>query len=459
MSHKPTTIEAPGMLYMAESSTLFTLKDKPVQVANFTDAEKKNDMATTPWAPWSGTTGTINQMPMEMAERIRKCGVLSAGIEAKARIAIGKGIRPVLITGIDKNGEEIYEFVNDPDINEWMQVNSAFKHSITTMRNIIGWGWSHSRIVLDNDGKNIARFKTDDVVKCRMQRKNKETGLIENTYYAADWSSIISGEAEKYVKTIKLLQEDNEYNHLKDLMDKKDQAREFSIITRGPLQGQEYYPFPLWYSCWDWVDMALKVPAMKVAMMNNQMSIKYMITISDRYFKNGDSKWDSYTIEEKQKKFAEKATEINTHLTGNANAYKSIVTGSYVDPSTQKEVKDIQIDVLDDKVKDGKLLPDSGAANKEILFALMLNPAIMGANTFGGDYSGGAGSGSDIREAYLVQIMLMEAERQMNAQIFDVVKKFNGWDKKYAGQTLTFRYPSLILTTLDTGGSTAPKPM
>lgn len=96
----------------------------------------------------------------------------------------------------------------------------------------------------------------------------------------------------------------------------------------------------------------------------------------------------------------------------------------------------------------------------------------MGANTFGGDYSGGAGSGSDIREAYLVQIMLMENERQMNAGIFDVVKRINGWDKKtftvknkkgeeviVPGTKLCFKYPNLILTTLDKGGSTAPAKM
>jgi len=455
MSEATIYIESPGLL-LSSSGAMFKLSSDS---ADFSTVQTKNDTTLTPWAQWTGAKGIPNMLPFEMAEKIRKCGVLSAAIEAKARIAIGKGLRPVFITGIDNKGDETYEFVVDPEIDAWMSENQTFKHSITFIRNVIGWGWSHSRIVLDNNGEKVARYRTDDIVKCRLEKKDLTSGHILNTYYAADWSLITAGENDQYVKKIPLLKEDEESFHLQSLMEKKTDLREFSIISRSHLAGQEYYPYPLWYSCWDWVEMAIQVPAMKVAMMNNQMSIKYLITISDRYFKNGDPKWESYTAEERQTKFAEKAREINDHLTGTTKAYKTILTSSYIDPVTQKEVKDISIEVIDDKVKDGKLLPDSGAANKEVLFALMLNPAIMGANTFGGDYSGGAGSGSDIREAYLVQIMLMEAERQMNAQVFDIVKRVNGWDKKYPGKTLAFRYPSLILTTLDTGGSTAPKPM
>lgn len=454
------TAEMPGAVYMAASGTLITMGESDVR--NFSDVQQKDQRSTTPWAPWTRHGGAENQFPREMAEKIRQCGVLSAGIEAKARIAIGKGIRPVLVTGIDNKGEEIYEFVNDPEIDDWMEQNNIFKHSIQTIRNIIGYGWSEGRFILDNNGDKIMRYKTDDVAKLRLERKSATTGKIEHVYYAADWKTIKPGDDEKFLKKIPLLEEDNEFDdleeRLKPIEGEPTALREFAIISRGPLNGHEYYPLPLWYSCWDWVEMTIKVPEMKVAMMNNQASIKYIITISPSYFSRGDSRWDSYTAEEKQEKFRAKATEINNHLVGNANAYKSIVSGSYIDPASLKEINDIRIEVLDDKIKDGKLLPDSGAANKEILFALMINPAIMGANTFGGDYSGGAGSGSDIREAYLVQIMLMESERQMNANLFDVVKRWNKWTDRYKGKVLKFRYPSLILTTLDTGGSTVTKP-
>ena len=103
------------------------------------------------------------------------------------------------------------------------------------------------------------------------------------------------------------------------------------------------------------------------------------------------------------------------------------------------------------------MLPDSAAFDKQILFSMFFNPAIWGGNLLGDGASGGAGSGSDIREAFLVQIMLMQAERMMNLEVFNVVKNFNNWVRfESLGRQLVFRYDSNILTTLDTGGSTKP---
>lgn len=442
-----TTNPIVGITYIAEAGALFTISN---DAPNFSTVQTKNEINTYKWAMW----GTNNYLPIEMAEKISKCGVLAAAIEAKARIAIGKGIKPVKVTGIGEDGEDIYEYINDPEINAWMEENHAFTNSLQFIRNTIGYGWSHGRFILDNEGKKIARYKTDDVVKCRLEKKNTTTGLIDNTYYAADWKNITSAEDKKYVKPFTLLKEDDEYNDLAEKIKQKTKQKEFSIISRNAMHGFEYYPLPLWYSCMDWITMAIEVPAMKAAMMNNQMSIKYMININESYFSNGNEDWAAKTPDQKKEAYEAKCKEISSALVGNKNAYKSISNMMVVNPRTGEAEKSITVEVLDDKVKDGKLLPDSGAANKEVLFALMLNPAIMGANTFGGDYSGGAGSGSDIREAYLVQIMLMEAERHMNTKVFDVVKKINGWVNKYP--TLKFKYPNLILTTLDKGGSTAP---
>lgn len=403
-----------------------------------------------PWANW----GSDNRKPDTLAEKIGKSGVLISAIGAKARIAIGKGICPVIITGRNKkDGQEEMEWLYDAEIEDWLELNNDYFNSLNSIRDIIGYGWTHARITMGNGHKNIAGYKTDDVVKCRVGKMNATSGEIEQTFFSPCWREV-SGADSKKVKAIRMLSENNELSNLEARIKAGDRTPEYSVISRGHLDGRSYYANPIWYSVIDWVDLVIKVPEMKMAMFNNQMSIKYMITISARYFEKGDPKWNSYTSEERQQKFIAKVAEINTHLTGNDKAYKSIAVSSYMDPSG-KEIKDITIDVLDDKVKDGKLLPESSAGDKQILFSLMMNPTIMGANTFGGG-EGGAGSGSDIREAYLVQIMLMEAERRMNSKIFNLIKRFNGWQKKYEGKNLQFRYPNLILTTLDTGGSTAP---
>jgi hypothetical protein len=148
-------------------------------------------------------------------------------------------------------------------------------------------------------------------------------------------------------------------------------------------------------------------------------------------------------------------------------------TGGFADPvNNGKFTPFVDIQAIDDKIKDGKYLPESGAANSEILFALMVNPALMGAGNPGGKAYGDTSGGSNVRETFLVQIMIMEAERRLNSSVFNVVKKFNGWNDRLeiartissgVGQNtpqsriikprLVFRFPTGLLTTLDTGGS------
>jgi hypothetical protein len=113
----------------------------------------------------------------------------------------------------------------------------------------------------------------------------------------------------------------------------------------------------------------------------------------------------------------------------------------------------MKITALDDKHKEGKLLPDSAAGNSEILFALMLNPALLGVDMPGGMYGGGKG-GSNIREAFMVQILIREIEREFVCKPLMLAARVNGWKKKYPN--LSFRFPNHYLTTLDTGKNAKP---
>ena len=57
--------------------------------------------------------------------------------------------------------------------------------------------------------------------------------------------------------------------------------------------------------------------------------------------------------------------------------------------------------------------------------------------------------------------MLLEWERRQNARIYNVVKQYNKWNTRLEtdNKRLVFRYPSGLLTTLDTGKSTKPAVM
>ena len=106
------------------------------------------------------------------------------------------------------------------------------------------------------------------------------------------------------------------------------------------------------------------------------------------------------------------------------------------------------ITALDDKSKADDKLITSAAANSEICFALMINPNVFGAGMPGGTYAGNQG-GSNIREAFLVNIALAWLDRQAILDPLELMLEYNG----FADVQLRFR--STILRTLDSGGGTS----
>ena len=80
----------------------------------------------------------------------------------------------------------------------------------------------------------------------------------------------------------------------------------------------------------------------------------------------------------------------------------------------------------------------------------MINPSTLGAGMPGGSYAGNAGSGSDIRESYLVSIVTTFIEKQQVLYPMLLAMRFNGLDPEHK---LRLRYRETILTTLNTGNS------
>ena len=85
-----------------------------------------------------------------------------------------------------------------------------------------------------------------------------------------------------------------------------------------------------------------------------------------------------------------------------------------------------KINVIDNKLKDDAYLPDSQAANSEILFSMGVDPALLGAGIPGGKL--GAGSGSDKREAYWMLNANMGIDRSVSLSLLEFIRDFNNWD-------------------------------
>lgn len=394
--------------------------------------------------------GANNNLPAEMTADIEATGILSGAIDLKSRIGSGKGPMPALIKNITPDGQEVLEFINDNEIDDWLEMNNAWKYSIDTMIDLFSYGSAFTKMLTSPDRKMVTHFKRTQSNKCRFSVIGK-SGRPENVFISGDWSRYTNPKSE-YVQTIPLL--DRDYPLLD--LHSRTSGNIFMLALQYSLRGRDYYPPSPWYSAQKWVKIAQGIPEMKKAMFDNQMTIKYLISIHPKYWELMTPGWSSLKDTEQKKIKEEFYDTVHETLVGGENAYKTIWSSQVMDDETQKLVDAVKIEAIDDKIKDGKLLPDSNAADIEILLPLMLNPSLFGVDFGGADaYGGGAGSGSNIREAYLAQVMLMETERRMTSSVFDIAKRLNGWHDKYRGQgRLVLRYPSLILTTLNTGANT-----
>lgn len=396
--------------------------------------------------------GSSNTLPAQMVDDIEHTGILSGAIDAKVRIAIGKGPQPAIVTGRKEDGQEIIEFIRDTPIEDFLELNNIYKYSYDTMRDLFGLGNAWTTLLLNASRTEVLYFKREQAFKGRLgvdTRSGKAVSLL----LSGDWEQWTNKDADKsHFKEVPLL--DRDFPYL-DLIS-RTKGHVFALALQYTLSGRDWYAPSPWWAARQWVKIARGVPSKKEAIYDNQMNIKYLINVNPQYWKYTYPDWDTMTAAKKKEAKTEFYKKIEENLTGGENSGKSIWNTQYFDNEKNDYVDALKIEVIDDKIKEGQLLPDSNAAVIEILIALQMNPSLFGAEFGSNDaYGGGAGSGSNIREAYLIQLMLIENERRITNTVFDIAKRVNGWAEKYKekGQ-LVLRYPNQILTTLNTGAAT-----
>ena len=139
--------------------------------------------------------------------------------------------------------------------------------------------------------------------------------------------------------------------------------------------------------------------------------------------------------------------KIEQNLCGVENAEKPLFTNYAINEANGKIEEEWKITALDNKYKGGDNLVTSAAANSEILFALMVNPNVLGAGMPGGTYAGNQG-GSNIRDAFLVNIAHAWIDRENLLYPVQLRLRSNGIND------VDLRFRNTVLTTLDTGAGT-----
>jgi hypothetical protein len=315
------------------------------------------------------------------------------------------------------------------------------------LRDYLKFGSGFVQMLPDITGNHIAGMNSLNAYFCRITDRD-EWGR-ERCVISGKWPDNPSEKKDYHVLDIL-----DEYDPLADLRFRKEEKKgnESSVmVVRDSWSNKEVYSEPIWLACYlaGWIDIAKEVPKYLRKVNKNQATWKWHIQIPysfwEEKFPTSEFDNDKSLRETAIQRFMD---DIERNLLGAENAEKPIFT-HYNSTENGKVTDGWIITPLDNKSKESDKLVTSAAANSEILFSLMINPNVMGAGMPGGAYAGNQG-GSNIREAFLVNIANAWVDRQSFLDPLRIMLLYNGAD-----ESLVLRNRNTVLTTLDTNAGTA----
>ena len=372
------------------------------------------DLSPSLWSLW----GDSNQFPQEVLTDINKNSVALRALDKRKRVHFGRGIIAYRETPGAAGADPLRVPVTDPDIVEFMrinQVNLIWPDLIMGLETFAN-GWLE--FIMNKGRDKINRVFVKDPAYCR-NSKMDPANKIPAVYYSAQWEMNPSFDNVKVV-SLPMFDQDKYNGTLYG-----DPQFAMHIFYRS--FNKSFYHLPLWNAVRTnkWMYIANSVPALKAGIMKNQMTIKYHITIPDDYFEREYPAPD-YTVETRKAKRLETLNNVNSFLADVENSGKSFISYSRYNAIKMDFVTGWKIEVIDNKLNNTAYLPDSQAANSEILFAIGVDPCLIGAGNPGEAI--GAGSGSDKREAYWMLNADMGTDRSVSLAPLYFIRDFNKWD-------------------------------
>lgn len=459
-------------LFVGPKAMVTTVEGMPVKSAAPLVKKVESDLNIAEW-------GEDNRFPQNIEKEVAKCSVARTGLEFKSKSLWGAGLVYGEVIGFDDKGNELFKQAKPgdfPEIDEFFDDNNI---PLFFAELNLGYAYyynSFPEIILSKDGSKITNIVSQEPCDCRFKQRDakgnidtvvisKLWGIPEDQFVKFDTSAtelrqtLYAGNREKLKVDNKFFIRRKALNprfpnqSFKKLVE--DGARQVIFPICFPSNNKTYYQLAHWDAVRvvGWMEIATKVPQVIKALYENGFTLRYHIEIAKDYYKAvfGTSKWENFTEEQQSEKRKEVLDKMNEFLSGSDNAYKTFITHFDCHPVTKEKLEMVNIHVLDVKTNVDKDLLTSGTANSEILFALGVNPNILGAGKPGGVFSGNQG-GSNIREGKTVHDALLDIDRKMQLKLFYLIKKFNKWPTK-----AQFRFKDTVLLTLDKGAGVESK--
>ncbi len=403
---------------------------------NPTRAPKK-DITSNPVSPW----GRDNAEPNFILQDIAQTPVLGAALRFKSQMLYGKGCYLASVVDIDTDGNEVLKPIKDEAIQKFLD-RSHFQTQIMKqcLQNYV-FEFDIPEFITTKNRKEVYMINILKNAYCRWAKKNDD-GEINKLFVHGDWRK--NGLKQGTAIAIPTLSEYFPVESLRESGSYKNIFRYLDISA----DDKEYYPEPVWNSIRtsDWLAVAQRIPSFKLNIFDNQVSIKYHIETTKEWWMWKYPDFETIKPEDRIKLMKKEREMFEKTMTGTDGAGKSIWSTGHIDRASGNYIPGWKITKLDSKFGSGDYIEDAQEATAQVFLALQMSPTLIGQSP-GKKF--GAGSGSDIREAFNVHIQMQQMYRDRILQPWYTAFKYNGYPSDIR---LAFKYPTI--TTLDKGTET-----
>ena len=390
--------------------------------------------------------GKQNMFPLRAAEIISSTSVLNTGLKFLRQLTIGQGIFPCHVDGYDASGNEILKPETSPAVKKMIDSRMVRHYLEEVSRDYFKFGCSSVQMIPNMKGDKISMLNVINAQYFRFTVPN-EYGANE-CIVSPTWMEPHKIPSDD-LRALPTLMSTNPELHAEMLYKTGKFKEPFVYAVRDSWSNNPIYSEPVWLPAYllGWVDVAHMVPIFLKKAYKNQITWKWHIQIPYSYWDKKYPHASFSDVEARRTAIQADMDKIEQNLCGIENAEKPLFTNYAINEANGKIEEEWKITALDNKYKGGDNLVTSAAANSEILFALMVNPNVLGAGMPGGTYAGNQG-GSNIREAFLVNIANAWIDRQNLLDPLCLYLKTNGVDD------VDLRFRNTVLTTLDSGAGT-----
>lgn len=387
---------------------------------------KKADMTTPPvpswtdngyqWAYW----GDNDLLPTTMREKIESSPIGGATVAKKITLMEGNGIVYFRTKDLAAGAEVPRAYL--PEVEDWLEANRIQTEWFPAQCADYCLPFNaFSEIILSLDRSKATGLYHISAEHARLSKANAANQVDWLLYSYHFPYGTAQSDANRVAMPLYKWYDAEKF--MSRLIGKK-----FAWHTRFPTPGMIYYARPFWLGLFKeggWLDVSAQVPKIVAAMQKNQISLKYVINIPESYFQIQHPDWSNYTFEKRKEVVRAKVKDINDYLAGADNTGKSLVNLFKENEINGSQWGKIEIVAVDDKLKTGGWVPDSTAADAQIVQGFGIDPSQIGLTQEGGKM--GAGSGSDKREAYNLMITLNTPDQRRILEPLNWISRYNGW--------------------------------